>query len=891
MEQINIKKAEIIVENLRKYIGNNQRLLELFTTQPVMKMEVYKKTTIYYAKKMYEELSVSNEAIPHGFYAILENEIKTNGLLPTLRKFKKEITLISETMQIEEKDLVNILKYLKSTSAANPDNTMEQQNARNSLKEIIRKFTAKYKENYIKNIVNEKMALLRSRTIKKEAPKEQVFLTPEGFVNFVFANPPIKETIEVMISEQLGTMVSKEKLKEIIAATFERDYTTAIQNILQIPTPLSYEKCIRSRHQNRLKKNYEPILNKNLSLTTDEEKIFTIRVIEHKVKEKKMREQGMTIPPIAELEDYKKIFTNADLQLIEEVCAILTKTNASLILLNGKFRFYITETPTKEEIEEAKNYENLVKHIKSIHNHIYSLYARQNKMIGLFTTKSPTPIASSDDSYQIDTDCWFTEEKITKVIDKIDKNKIASMSEKTYQILKEFLIKDGLLWAYVADNIDIDTFVKIINNFDSIAACCTREEISISNLHRLIRKANLYDYANDLMIGLVGQDILAKVINYNQFSGVTVTDEVIHTRLRKLVDLAVKAENTPTSSLPFTCDVTLGKYRLQRYKNNDPKIFTSGIDTKTCFFISVNENDFFFYSLLNKNGYVVKVVNERNEVVARASCFRKNNVLMINGIRCKNNNIIPNSKEDFEEMKQIVKLIELMAKKMIELTSSDLCPIDYVVCNKAGILENAAFESNFEQVNSDLFREPINIYDKDWEEFVHLYDGQEQLLQEVPHNPNKSFTTDFGNHYPTLLIASRNYMPLTSPRNISLNDQPSTYDRPRSIIKQYIGEEITDDILARINRIKALDCFNGSPEEQEKKKKEYRLLKDTKTIKSIILGEDWYKLTTIDNQVEIIHNLNSRISYQEAIDYIFETQLQSPTQPNEDVKVYQYQPK
>ena len=29
----------------------------------------------------------------------------------------------------------------------------------------------------------------------------------------------------------------------------------------------------------------------------------------------------------------------------------------------------------------------------------------------------------------------------------------------------------------------------------------------------------------------------------------------------------------------------------------------------------------------------------------------------------------------------------------------------------------------------------------------------------------------------------------------------------------------------------------------------------------------------------------------EAIDYIFETQLQSPTQPNEDVKVYQYQPK
>ena len=255
MEQINIKRAESIVENLRKYIGDNKRLEELFTTQPVMKMEVYKKTTIYYAKKMYEELMVSNEAIPHGFYAILENEIKTNGLMHTIKKFKKEITLISETMQIEEKDLVNILKYLRSTSTANPDNTMEQQNARNTLKEIIRKFTAKYKENYIKNIINEKMALLKARTIKKETPKEQVYLTPEGFINFVFANPPIRETIEVMISELLGIIVSKENLKEIIAATFEKDYTTAIQTILQINTPPSYDKCIRSKHQNRLKKN------------------------------------------------------------------------------------------------------------------------------------------------------------------------------------------------------------------------------------------------------------------------------------------------------------------------------------------------------------------------------------------------------------------------------------------------------------------------------------------------------------------------------------------------------------------------------------------------------------------------------------------------------------
>ena len=175
--------------------------------------------------------------------------------------------------------------------------------------------------------------------------------------------------------------------------------------------------------------------------------------------------------------------------------------------------------------------------------------------------------------------------------------------------MKKFLIEDGLLWAYVAENIDLNTFSKIINNFDAIASIYPEDMVCISKLHEIIKTANMHDYTTDIIIGLVGQEIAAKVINYNQFSGVTVTDEVIHKRLRKLIDLAVRSEYINKSSLPFRCDVSLGDYKLQRYRNNDPSIFASGIDTKTCFFISVNENDFFFYSLINKNGFVLKIVN------------------------------------------------------------------------------------------------------------------------------------------------------------------------------------------------------------------------------------------------------------------------------------------
>ena len=538
------------------------------------------------------------------------------------------------------------------------------------------------------------------------------------------------------------------------------------------------------------------------------------------------------------------------LHIVEEISSILPETNIILGLnANNEFEFKLPYELTETDKEACSEYEIKTKQIRTIHNILYKLYSKQNSAIVSLTEKTQTPLSINEHNYHIDLSQWLTIDKVKAIIDKVNIKNLDRLSEKHFKQLKKFLIEDGLLWAYVAENIDLNTFSKIINNFEAIASVYPEEKICISQLHEIIKTANMNDYTTDIIIGLVGQEIAAKVINYNQFSGVTVTDEIIHKRLRKLIDLAVRSEYISKSSLPFRCDVSLGDYKLQRYRNNDPSIFASGIDTKTCFFISVNENDFFFYSLLNKNGFVLKIVNKNNELVARATCFRKNNVFMINGIRCKNNKVQPESKEDKNEIIQIVNLIELFAQKLIERTSNDACPIDYVICNKAGILENAFFEDRYEAVNSDFFREPINIYDEDWEEFVHLYDNQEQMLQEVPFTPDKSFTTDFGNHFPALMIKSRNNMGLMSPRDISLADQPATYSRPRREIEEYIGLEITDEILARINRIKALSCFIGTEEEQLKKQREFKLLK-VSDIKSIELGDDWYSLLKTDNTYE-----------------------------------------
>lgn len=889
MKQINIERAEQIRSEIKDYINGNRRLEELFTSQPTMKIDVYQKTSYFYAQRKYEEHQTSNEAIPHGFYAILEHEIKTFGLLQTIKKYDKEINLIAKTMHMDPIEIKKILKDLRAGNSLRQD-TMGQQNARSNLKELFRKFTSKYKESFIKRIVDEKNDLLERNTIKAPTEKEVEHISKSDFITWLLINTSTRESIVSIINKKFNKMVNLQQLKEILEATFESNYMEKLKQIFGIQKPASFERFQANKHFVRLKRNFEPKINELFKDATQEERETIVQIINYKAKCKKLNEKEKktlgTKSTNHDLNRLKAIISVEHQQLFEEISTIVAESNSTLLLVDKKFVFNIESKITKEEEKKCKEYIAQEKQISSFHNYIYPMYIKQNNLIRQLVTKSPTPLSSNEENYQINADIWFTKDKITKAIDQIDTKKLNSMSEQNFQILKKFLLEDGLLWAYIADNIDLNIFAKIINNFDSIIACCNKEDITIDNLHALIKKANLYDYANDLIIGLVGQDITAKVINYNQFSGVTVTDELIHKRLRKLVDLAVRSERINKSSLPFGCDVKLGEYSLQRYRNNDPNIFTSGIDTKTCFFISVNENDFFFYSLLNKNGYVIKVTDKTGKLLARATCFRKNNVLMINGIRCRNNKVTPQSQEDTKEMIEIVKLVKLMSEKMIELTTQDVCPIDYVVCNKAGILENGELDDyfQFESINADLFREPINVYDEDWQEFIHTYDGEEQLLQEVPSNPEKSFTTDFGNHYPAILITSRNYMALTSPRDISLNDQPATYKRPRRGIEEYISAELTDEIIARINRIRALSCFTGTLEEQEIKKKNYSLIKDKKRLKSIIVGDDWCILITPDNKYNVYFANYTSIAKKEVQNYI--TRLQETMSPYdiEDLK-------
>lgn len=827
-------------------LSDDPQIIALFSEIPQMDEKTYNKTAYFAAEKEYEKYISDGNGIPQGFYTILEDSIASNGVLRTIKNYKNQIDIICKISGLTTQDIIKLLKTIDNKELA--EGIMASKvKARADLRELIRKTIATHKENFIKTIVERKQEEYQKRlkqVVRKEESNEAFI---NDFIERIEKHPQNLEGLRKIIEKKLNIQITLEQASQILRFAFQKNPVDNIASFLGI----TEEEESYGKYAQRLTDKFEPIINANPTiLLNDAKKALVIEYLNILVQIKK--ENGTS----TELSSYRLKFTKDELELFEQISVFMNKCNARVTLKNNKIVF----TYDKRIIEQYKSNLSISKKkkiIKSIQRQIYSAYLKEQKAIEQITQQSPSRsnVVKLTYEYVIDEIKWLNIELIKDLIDKID---ISNLSEKEYIELYKLLNEKGLLWAYIAGNLPLETMTMIINNFKAIYESMPNEEINIDNIDKIIRQANLFDFADNISLAIYGPKILSKIINYNQFSGVTVTKEVIQKRIRQAVDLAKKSENTPHSSLPYDIDCHIGSYTLSRYQNNDPEAVICGVETKTCFFISVNDNDFFFYTLLNKNGMIIKITDDNNNLIARAACFKNNNVLFINGIRLYNNQVLPESKDDVEKFKKILSLFELMSKKLIESTTSDDCPIDYVICNKAGLLENAMFDFKYEKIDPRIIYNPLDTNHPDWEEFVHMYDHEEeQLLQQVPFDPS-GFQTDYGNNYPPILIYSRKNMGLLSPRDIKFIDQEPIYKRTRRPIKQYIKEEIDDEIIDRINRIRALNVLNNTPKPELREAKEsFTLIGNSNDIKNLIIGEDWFiALKEDDTYVFISTNYN-----------------------------------
>ena len=854
MSQIN--QLEIELNKITSILPDNNRLKELFSTLPKSSKEVYELSSIYYVNRQYDELYRDSDTIHRNLVDQLEDCVNNHKIFKTIEIFSNILKSIEGNTNYS----FNYLKRLIYAMRKDNKDDKARQEAKIELISIFREYKAKVKENFIRGNLDKRIAeILPYIKKKKNTDRKKRTMDVNQFKYYVTVTD-FKYDIQKAIKENLNIYVIDDILfNRLLETVFAHNPIEAISNIIKLKEPQNYVIYEQNRDFKTLKSNYEKALNESVKNEPLEYKWLILELMQYLIKCHK----NNVNPDNKEILKDREQIKQSDLSLLNTIVDHASGCNCSIKLdANNKFVFINNQALSKTEEEKCVMYKNRLNQIKSFHNKLFKYYKKLNELFNISKDEE-------EEEDLIDITPWFKAEKINNLVSLIDQEQLNNLTSEEFNKLKDLLLEKGILWAYISDNIDIQTISKIINNYAKINKTCQIANLDINNLQQLIKQANLYNYANDLLIGLIGIENAAKVISFNQFVPGPITDDVIRLRLRKIIDLAVRSERINKSSLPFNCNTKKGDYTLLRYHNNNPDIFTSGIDTKTCFFVSINENDFFFYSLLSKNGYVVKVVNKEGELIARASCFRRNNVLMINGIRLRNNKMKANNQEETNEMKTIVDLITIMANKMIELTTNDNCPIDYVVCNKAGILESDLFDNRFEKVDSRFFGVPLNTLGESWEKFVHTYDNEdENFFQEVSVDPEKCFTTDFGNHYPAFLIASRNNMGLTSPRDMRYDEEDDIYERPRKPVETYLKDEINSDIIALINRIKALSCFNGTKEEQEQNISNYHLLRNIDDIKDVVLGDDWYIITRNDDSKEIVlANQNNKKSLIEISGY------------------------
>ena len=820
-----------------KKMSDDPMVFDLFSKVPSSSIYAFKKSLIYNATKEYIE---SNKLLPNNLFNLIDSYVKENGIIKTYKKYEDEFNKMEVFFNLDKSDFINILKGLVSDNSSDRFRVLEE------FKNYIRDYNSKFKGHFIKLYVDKKLKELKTICYKKDKrvslKSNKIDYSFKDFIKDIKVNNVslYNELVEYM--SDVSNVFVDDIIDDVFTLIDEDANIDAFLKIFGIYKPYNYDSdyILKCRTTNRLIDNFLPIFN-NKDYDIEYKKVL-VNYLNDKLNNKK-------------IDDYNKLISSGDKMYLELAYHLLIRINGK-VFINSDNNIDI-ESPIKIDNKKIDLYKELDYKISNVNKFINNAkrfwLVEKNKRLSNLNSEIDNDYGSyifDDNSYIINTESYIHYSMIKELIDNIDMDKIHSLSYDEVNSLRELLNDNDLLFTYLIGNISLNDMLLIINNYSSIVHYLKRYDISINDLDNILRIAKTFIYVNDLDIALIGYDNLVKIINYNQFTGVSVTDDIIKSRIHKAVYLSYKSELVEDSSLPYDIDVFKKGLHLMRYNNNDPELLISGIETKTCFFMSVNENDFFFYSLLNKNGFVIKIVDKDNNFIARASCFRRNNILMINGIRLKNNEINPKNREQKETIREIMNLVEMMADKLIYSTTGDMCPIDYVVCNKAGILENSDYQDAYEMIDFNLIREPINIYSDDWQDFVHINDSDDDLLQEANINPNKSFTTDFGENYPLLLIKSRNNMGLLKPSDISLKDQNAYYHRPRIATKVYTPFEIDDDVLFRINRIRALNTFTGDEKQRVKKQSNFKLIKDISNISKVILADDWVGIIYRDDSKE-----------------------------------------
>lgn len=419
------------------------------------------------------------------------------------------------------------------------------------------------------------------------------------------------------------------------------------------------------------------------------------------------------------------------------------------------------------------------------------------------------------------------------------------LSDSTYyQIVYKLLVESSIAWLLCIEQNNIENIPKLykekcldpqellelLNNIPELLKFAKMFNYSLESFNDFVQFNNISTYMDAKSLAILGPEIALNLHKDNQYS-----KEAMGNIIKKACYLISNMCKRNSSTVPYVAGNTQN-YTYSTYDSGDNELLLAGIKTNSCFKINNTDNDFLFYTALDKNGFVIKITDNVGNFIARASGFRNGNFIYINQLRTvydKGNNEIAGISPS--ESNELISALKKACEDMIRISKSnpyDELGIDAVFITRSYLLKN--YQGPIISTEK-IGEQPIDHTSKDWQEFIQ---NNGSYLQESPRLDY--FTTDFSS-YPLLCLASStplNKDDLNMP-TIKRKDTPALYHRHRNSIMY--GTFENKEILMKVNKIAGVYAYLNDLE---------FISPQVQADNTIFVGDNWYAITDNGKIVE-----------------------------------------
>lgn len=294
---------------------------------------------------------------------------------------------------------------------------------------------------------------------------------------------------------------------------------------------------------------------------------------------------------------------------------------------------------------------------------------------------------------------------------------------------------------------------------------------------------------------------------------------------KSLLDIYALMKKRTESSIPYVKGSSSNGYSFEMMKFNDPIIFTLGYKGNCCIRINDIAHNHLLHAALCRNGRMLLIYNEKHELAAFVPLKRNGEVLIANSIECAH------KKRDDEA---IVAFLEAV-KSIVDVSKSD--EEIKLVC----IGSEAYARPDGEEFPKDI--PTPQIYEKDNTTYKNT-DVYHKELTIVYKNPNLNL------------------------KQIKYGDPKVSYQDPRGQIRLCDFYNSDDEKVKKcLQVINAVRYTNADIEELE-----YFRVCSRYGIKSCIYNDDWYIITTSDDNVYgdvVLNDPRAELEYNKVLDQYF----------------------